>query len=485
MFKLNKLLLAVTATLFASQVFAAPVTATNIQNARTANTLKEAWISGASAPTYNIFLGFAAGCQADTLSVFTNSGTATLTPPGSGAGNYLAYACIRGGAVSVLYHSVDGGSLNAYSPHIPNNIGHSNISTTNLTRIRAVDAANSGCTLQTTTITNITNQASVPSYRSCVLVTPATATTSDSAPVKPAGGFSDVEAALFGLSTEGYGVEADANVGQVFGIATSVNLYRAMQAAQGIDISNDSEFLPANAPNITRAQYASIAAGTAKTNILIPNSTQKLNLARRAPTSGTQGSSNAHFLRNPCNNAPGIGGVLSPIGIADSDGSSIVVTEGSGTSNAISALSTSEYAIGVLSLENQWRPAVAGGPTAGYRYIKLDGVHPESPIPGSTGDEAKWNNKARYTAAQGTYDYQMELKSFVANSASGTFGETVINDIVGAFAGLDCGSVPRGLTLTTFSGSSCTYGQVISRATRFGNNCQPQQIFPVNPNAAP
>lgn len=477
MFKLNKVLLAVTATLFASQVFAAPVTQANIATARSAGTLKEAWISGASAPTYNIFLGYAAGCDANSLSVFNNSGTVTLTPPGS-AGNFLAYACTRGGVTSVVYHTVDGGSLNAYSPHIPNNIGRPDVGTTNLRRIGAL-GANSACLAQTGTI-SIANQTAVPSFRACALVTPATLTTADNAPVLPAGGFSDVEAALFGLTTQGYGAEADANVGQVFGVATSVNLYRALQAAQGISITDDAGFLPKNAPNITRTQYASIASGAGKASVLIPGSTAKLNLARRAPTSGTQGSSNAHFLRNPCNAAPETGGVLQPIGISDSDGTSIVVTEGSGTSNAITALSTSEFAIGILSLENNWRPATEGGAAAGYRYIKLDGVHPEAPIPGATGADANFDSKARYSSAQGSYDYQIELKSFVADSAAGTFGETVIGNIVSAFAGLDCSAVPRGLTLTTFSGSSCTYGEVVSKATRFGNNCQPQQIFPGN-----
>lgn len=475
MFKFNKVFLAVAATLFAGQALAAPVTQAQINTARTANTLKETWISGNSAPTYNVFQGFAAGCDANTLSVFNNGSSTTAVRPGaSAASNFLAYACVRGGNVSVVYHTIDGGSFNAYAPHIPNDVdGDGVFGTTNLRRIGKL-GANSACVAQTGTL-SLPNQTAIPSYRSCAIVTPATSP--DGAIALPAGGFSDVEAALFGISTDGYGTEANANVGQVFGIATSTSLYRAMQVAQGIYASvgaantADPDYLPANAPSISHAQYASIVSGTAAdASILVPGSTAALNLARRVATSGTQASSNATFLRNPCNGDPAIGGALLPVGKNDST-ATLIITEGSGTGNAKTALSTSGFAIGVLSLENNWRTDTSSN---GYRYIKLDNVHPEAPIAGS-GQTVDAN--ARYTAAQGTYDFHMEMKSFVASSAAGSFGETVINEIVGAFTGLDCAEVPRGLTVNPFAGSSCTVGQIVAKGSRNGNNCQAQQLF--------
>lgn len=477
MFKLNQLVLAVMTTLVASQVMAAPITRANIEDAREGGVLNEAWISGASAPTYNVFQAFAAGCDADTVSVFTNSSSATVARPGSSAAsNFLAYACARGGVVSVVYHTVDGGSFNAYAPHIPNDVdGDGTVGTTNLRRISKLDD-NNLCALQARPkdangndiIFSLPGQTEIPSFGSCSVRVPATS--ADGAVALPAGGFSDVEAALFGVSVEGYGVESNANVGQAFGIATSISLYRAMQAAQGITAA-DPNFLPANAPTISRAQYASIVSGTAaNAGVLVPGSTAELRVARRVATSGTQASSNALFLRNPCNGDPAIGGLIAPVGAADST-SKLIITEGSGTGNAKQALSVSGYAIGVLSLENDWN---ADSSNNGYRFIKLDNIHPEAPVAGSglTKDA-----KARYTAAQGSYDFHMEMKSFVADSASGTFGETVINEIVGAFAGLSCADVPRGLTLNPFSGSSCEAGVVVAKGTRDGNNCRSQQLF--------
>jgi hypothetical protein len=475
MFKFNKVFLAVAATLFAGQAFAAPVTQAQINTARGNGALNEAWISGASAPTYNVFQGFVAGCDADSVSVYNNGTSTNVSRPGASAsGNFLAYACTRGGVVSVLYHTIDGGSFNAYAPHIPNDVdGDGNFGTTNLRRISRL-GNNSACAAQTGTFA-LPGQSAIPVFRSCSIVTPATA--ADGAPVLPAGGFSDVEAALWGVSTDGYGTEINANVGQAFGIATSTSLYRAMQVAQGIYASvaaanaADPDFLPANAPTVSRAQYASIITGTVSdASVLVPGSTAPLTLARRVATSGTQATSNALFLRNPCNGEAVIGGALAPIGVADSS-ATLTVIEGSGTGNVKTALSGNNFAIGWLSMENDWRLDTSSN---GYRFVKIDNVHPEAPVAGSGQVRDTF---ARYTAAQGTYDQHVELKAFVANTAAGTFGETVINDVIGAFAGLDCADVPRGLTLNPFSGSSCTPGVVQARVTRNGNNCQMQQLF--------
>jgi len=482
MFNMKHIVLAISGVLLAGQALAAPVTQSDIQTARANNALDEAWISGASAPTYNVFQGFVAGCDANSAAAFNNGNAAVVARPGaSAATNFLAYACTRGGKVSVLYHTVDGGSFNAYAPHIPNNVSGLGFGVTNLSRLGRLE--NNTCVVQALPKDAngvdipfaLPNQTNIPSYRCTARVNPATLP--DGAVAKPAGGFSDVEAALFGVSTVGFGVEGDANVGQAFGVAASTSLYRAMQVAQGIYASvaeantADPNFLPANAPTISRTQYASIASGTAlDAGLLVPGSSAPLTLARRAPTSGTQGASNAFFLRNPCNGDPSIAGALAPIRTSDST-PTLIVNEGSGTGNAKAALSGAGFAIGVLSMENDWNLDSSNN---GYRFLKLDNVHPEAPVAGSGLSK---DAKARFTAAQGAYDFHMELKTFVANSAAGSFGEKVIGDIVSAFAGLSCGDVPRGLTLNPFAGSSCTVGEVVAKGARFGNNCQPQQLF--------
>ena len=181
--------------------------------------------------------------------------------------------------------------------------------------------------------------------------------------------------------------ESEAFVGQTFGIAVSTNLYRALQLAQGMTaaaIAADTTFDPALAPNITSAQYTSIIAqgGAYQTDwsplLGAAGSGKKVVLARRTDTSGTQASSNMFFLKNPCAN--GVFGQLIPATVADST-PTFVVTENSSTGNVKSALTAAntagDFAIGVVSGENDWRVETSVS-SAQYRFIKLDGISPET-----------------------------------------------------------------------------------------------------------
>lgn len=479
MFKLNQLVMAVAATLVAGQAMAAAVTPADITQARQNGSLQEAWVSGNSAPTYNVFQGYADGCDAGTVSFFHDKTTTGVVKPGS-AGNFMAYACTRGGQVSVMYHTIDGGSYNAFAPHIEG---------LKLKRLQNIDNAhNTTCTLQTgstSTFSAGTNQPAVAIYNNCTSVTGATA--ADASPTLPDGGFSDVEAALFGKDVSAAGTQTSANYGQVFGIAVSTPLYRAMQAAQGIYPSvsaaetNDPNFLPANAPNISSTQYASIVSGTISDwTVLLgnygkdsKNNPRAIYIGRRTSSSGTQASSNAFFLKDPCNGDPAIAGKLPALTAADSS-STIIVTEDSSTTTLKGRFNTPNFIIGVMSLENNWRKELNNGTTDNfYRYIKLDGAHPETAVPGS-GTTADLT--ARYTAANGVYNYHIEMVNFIANTAT-PFGAQVINDITSAFQNVPCSDVPRGMTLNPLSGSSCVAGAQVARGTRFGNNCQAQQIL--------
>lgn len=494
--KMKQIALLVAGLSASAAVFAAPVTVNEIDNARQAGTLQQAWISGASAPTRTVYEGWVGpgngvGCDVGTNTIFSNQG-GTANVPGA-LGNFVAYACKRNGIVSVLYHTLDGGSLNAYTPHTV---------ATRLARVKFVGTGN-GCTSQVNYVdpTNALNNALV--YKGCLLAGEAlpsagtnaavngrnaTAVANDPfAPQLPVGGFSDVEAALFpstigGGDVSSRGVESDANVGQVFGVAVSIPLYRALQAAQGITESGSS-YDPALAPNITRSQYVAIAASGGAANgdwtpILGAASTQKVVLERRISTSGTQSSSNAFFLQNPCTN--GAGASLPPARVADSN-PDFTVNERSGSGNVKTGLTDAsnaaantrnQFAIGVLSLENNWRL----DPTAsnGYRFVKVDGVHPE------LGD----TENARVTATNGNYAFHMELKSFVRSNYAGVAPKTAFeNAVVGQItqvlanpAATSCAVFPRGLTLNPLSGSSCTVGAQVAKMTNLGNNCSPAQI---------
>lgn len=464
----KQIALAVAATLIAGQAAAAAVTQADVQAARAAGTLQETWLSGASAPTLNVFQGFALGCDAGSVALFTNNATAGR--PGS-TGDYNAYACTRGGVVSVAYHTVAGGSFNAYAPHVDG---------TQLQRVKALDTATCTVTGSATVGTTV-----YPVKANCTRLNPVA--TPDGAPALPAGGFSDVEAALFGFDVSSAGTEAQANVGQVFGVAVSTNLYRALQAAQGLSDVDAATFDPAKAPNLSSAQYTSIIAqGSGYQTDWSPilgtaGAGKKIVLARRVATSGTQASSNAHFLKNPCDGNPAILGALAPAAAADSVAGSFEVSENSGTSDVkvklTSANTAGDYAIGVVSLENDWR-AETNAARKEYRFVKLDGVHPEAGTADVNGNgKADGVEFARQTALNGDYAFHMEMRNFVANTAD-AFGATLVGEITAALGNPgSCADVPRGLTLNPLGGSSCTAGVEVAKHTRFGNNCQATQLF--------
>ena len=497
--KLKQIALLIAGFTVSAAAFAAPVTIAQIEAARVAGTLQQAWISGATAPTRTVYEGWVGsgagvGCDATTNTIFTSQSTTGTTGPNvvpGSLGNYLAYACTRAGVVSVLYHTLDGGSLNAYAPHT---IG------TKLARLKYVGSPTTNLCVSVGNYvdpTNADNNAAI--FKSCTQVganlpatgpTPTsnaanqTAVNADSnAPSLPVGGFSDVEAALFdpvigGGNVSSKGTEGNANVTQVFGVAVSTPLYRALQAAQSLADINATTYDPAAAPNITKAQYVSIAAqgGTYQTDwqplVGAAGAGKKVILARRVATSGTQASSNSFFLDAPC--ARSLGADLAPAVATDSS-PTFEVFEGSGTGNVKTRLTTASnsagadnFAIGIMSVENDWRAdAVA---SAGYRFVKVNGVHPEA------GDTVN----GRLTTISGAYEFAKELKNFTANTAPVGFGASVIGQITAALSAppaASCAVLPRGLALNPLAGSVCGAAQV-ARVTNIGNNCSPFQLVP-------
>ena len=507
--KLTKIALALALMAGSVAAFAAPVTQAQIEAARVAGTLQQAWISGASAPTINIYEGWVGagagvGCDADTNTIFTSQANTGVNlgnvKPGS-IGNFLAYACTRAGRVSVLYHVVDGGSLLFVAPHT---VG------TKLARLKYVGTSTCATSLPYVDGSNATNNATV--FKGCQQVgaplpaTGATAAFNTSngnlvaadplAPQLPVGGFSDVEASLFAANIGGgnvssKGVQSPANIGQVFGVVVSTPLYRALQTAQGLADVNATTFDAAFAPNITSQQYVSIAAsgGAYQTDWspIIAGSTKRMILARRVDTSGTQASSNAFFLKRPCTAA-----ALIPAKASDSVlplGSGFEVFEGSSTGNVKTRISTAaaagDYAIGVVSLENDWRTEATSA-TSGYRFVKVDGVHPEA------GDSVSItfngnpiiSSNARVQATNGNYPFHMETVNFVRSNYAGVpaktaFESVVVDEITAALSAppsTSCAVLPRGLTLNPLGGSSCTVGAQVMKGTVLGNNCSPYQL---------
>ena len=113
--KLKQIALLVAGIAVSASAFAG-VTPAQIEAARSAGTLDQAFITGASAPTRTVYEGFvgsgtAVGCEPGTQSIFTSQGGTNVTP--GGLGNVLGYACTRNGRTLAVYHSIGGGSLTA------------------------------------------------------------------------------------------------------------------------------------------------------------------------------------------------------------------------------------------------------------------------------------------------------------------------------------------------------------------------------------
>jgi hypothetical protein len=493
--KLNQIMLAAVAALTAN-VAMAGLTPAQIESARTAGTLDQAWIAGASAPTKTIYEGWVKGCVAGTSSIFTSQAASNAAVTPGSLGNFVAYACTRGTRTSVLYHTVDGGSLNAFTPFTNG---------TKLARVKYLGSAS--CTKLATGYVDNSSGGSVNNgdvYKGCVQTGAAvilgvdnvqTATNNSAnaaalvadtnAPQTIVGGFSDVEPTLFESSIGGgnvsnKGAVSNAFLGQAFGVAVSIPLYRKLQAIQNITDTSGTSFDPAFAPSLTKADLASILSdsGTVKTNeswapILGEGNiagTEQVRIERRVATSGSQASSNAFFLGNPCTG----NSALLP---ADVSSGNYVVSLNAGSGNVKANITTAsnntntdqQYAIGVLSLENDWR--VESAANAGYRFIKIDGIHPEQ------GD----TSNARAASASAIYPFHNEMKAFVSNTAPAGFQRNIVTTIVNALkntTGAACSTLPRGLTLNPDTpASSCVVGVVKAKTTKDGNNCAPATIF--------
>ena len=496
---IKQMMVAIGAFLILSPAFAAPITPAQIGNAQSARTLQKAWITGSSSMIDIIYQGWVLGCDINTNSIFSSQ-TGTQVIPSS-MGSFNAYACYRGGQASVLFHTVDGDSINAFAPHT---IG------TKLARVSLSDII----AAPTTTLTyfdtrNPANNAAV--YKGIRLVgaaLPRTGATAASnaanaaavagdpnGPQLPVGGFSDIESALFpaalgGGSVSSKGAEFQANIGHVFGVAVSTNLYRAMQVAQGITAA-DANFDPALAPSIASSEYAAIidndnasaykqdwsllagAAGTGK----------KVIVASSTPGSIVT-ASNVFFLKNPCTD--GVAGSLSPATALDST-TTFTVVESSDTAGIkrqlTSANTAGNFAIGVMSLENDWslESATASPLTNGYRWLKIDDIYPETVTDFKNPLAGRGN--ARLSAVKGKYLFHMETRYFVANTAAGTgaFGANIVQTIATKLGNpptaAACNTVPRGLTLNPAGGSACTVGTVVHKGTNSGNNCAPTKLF--------
>jgi hypothetical protein len=261
-------------------------------------------------------------------------------------------------------------------------------------------------------------------------------------------------------------------------------LYASVAAATAA-----ADFSVAKAPNITSQQYTQLVRADSDyntnggwTGILkdSANNGKELNLMRRVATSGTQAASNAFFLQYPCASGTALG-QLFPAGKVENEIPSVFnISETASTGDlktAIGGLAThfgaanvsasNPFAIGVVSLENSYLLETSAA-RSHYRFVKLDGVHPEG-----SGD----TTYGTATSLDGSYPFVVGMRSFVADSQLSSYGAQVINAISTVLSNpSDCANDRmRGLTLDFNSTSTCTAFK--GKATRNGKNCSPIQLY--------
>lgn len=373
------------------------LTVAQIASARTAGTLVEVHMSGASALSATIGGLFTQNCVAGTLDIYKSDKTDTAFPGDSSDGQSVnAYTCQLIGAsdfgaafnnkLVVFQKSDQGGSGNGVFP----------VATNQALPFLSLTAADCNTTTKVCKSNGLTK--------------------------RPDGGVSDVSPIGFNPSQNRPLAPIDfsnaANVKSadfqqvksviqtVFGLAVSQPLYDALVAEQGLAAGVR--------PSVSKAVIGSMLSASYDIGLgwkpLLPNNANnasQVNICRRVNGSGTQTSANRFFLEYganlssllPSDNAnnsdnPGVN-ALTEIGTAGA----YVVYEGSSTSNVRDCLAKANdvnaFAIGHVSLEN--------AETAKWKFVKIDGVEP-----------------SRDNAKKGLYSYVFESTIQVNKAAAAT-----------------------------------------------------------------
>lgn len=434
------------------------------------------WISGATAPTASIRGAIAKLCVdtgapgPDDLHVYGNT---------SGTQRVSGYACTlaSSGKATMIYHTHNNGSFEAYTPHLIVNGEVNPFIGTSVLRMADIVGGAAACT---------TTGAVAPyDYVNCGSNSPVLAanTSVNHYPTLPVGGYSDTEYVLnqlnlgVSLSLNDIGFELPSFVAQGFGVGASYQMYRDLQVNQFDGASSCVSGFTAASPNLTEECKPSIPAykymlvtnagtfGSKDASLFNKEwpaagtiaAATPLFIQRRVGTSGTQSTSNAYFLGAPClSGTPG--GALTPAGtntVGDTVQGVVTVRANNGSGDVASRLSsTSAYHLGVLSLEN--------APSGSWNWVKLDGVSPTAELAAADLNDGK----NRTTILDGSYKLWNELVGFVPSSDTGE-GATLINAINAAWSDTSLTNL-RGIAPTVLTGAT---GITVSEWVKNGNSC--------------
>jgi hypothetical protein len=325
----------------------------------------------------------------------------------------------------------------------------------------------------------------------------------------PTAGVSDVEPKLVASSAADYANLNNAGiVAQVFGMAVSDNVYRQLQAEQGLSDVNATTFDPAKAPSLpasfVRGAFSGAATDwTAVDPDLLPDANRSgenhpdqpswddaglnstaVKICRRATGSGTLATFEATVMAQPCGTSPTYGGAtnLSTYLIDDAtlnDGNKAFLGETDvytvvehGQQEGVDTCLTQAYyqgemAIGIMGTERQ--SGDTGSKTVGsddndgvqdkWHYVKIGQVYP---------------SVANFVS--GDYDFYWAEASFNRRKTGYTALETNMMNYFLTKMGDPAAivSIPLpGLAALTSNGFTFDYGvSPVSRAARGGNSCQ-------------
>lgn len=421
-----KLRLIAAACALATMGSAHALTPADVDAARTAGTLKEIFVSGASALRVSFGAYVQEICSAPTFDVFYDDG---------GAGANLGDGVYR--------NTEDGVNHRAYSCNLAVAVGNYAIGTPVLVYKRDQGGSGQGVTpiLVPAAIARMT-----VSGAACVANAANPAPAEDvqipsylcqgTTNVTPDAGISDVEPALLQASVNlqtgqlptaiPASVSAGSLVQGIFGVAVNKKAYRALQEAQGIipaggallDVPADQNSwtaatlatIPSLPTNWVRGALVGSVVGGAGAlrgwDAVIPAAVDSrvvgktINVCRRVEGSGTQAASNAFFALSPCQSGynaaltpggfaqplatPTVAGVNGTVGVratssAFSEATSAGNVEtclGTTVETAVNPLDlTDTVAYGLAILGRELNPQANAG-DRGYRYVKLDGQVP-------------------------------------------------------------------------------------------------------------
>ena len=237
---------------------------------------------------------------------------------------------------------------------------------------------------------------------------------------------------------------------QGFGVAVNAPLYKALIAREvaanrmastcntSEDLSGATYTLSADCqPSLSNAEYAALMTGkinTADALLGTTGDTKTITLNRRVKTSGTQAAAEAFFVGRGFYNAKATAtdGYLEPLGgTAGTPATSgdLTVNTWSTTDNVKDAIKneTTNYALGVVSLDKGWSKTVASSGLSGGLWVKLQGVSPNLSKDGSGNTVHDGNTQVGF--AQG-YPFVYEAQALKSAKLAGAYSD-IFNKIVG------------------------------------------------------